>query len=408
MGKIIDISEILKRVETSLSDMDDGSTEYGNLVRSVETRLMALHELTLPEKSEFNNVPIDYNDMRNCKVEIEDMCTSFTVTIHSQLLSYPGSVKSSLDRIDRKLNSICKTVKKILDNGNMSDDEIEDAILDIADDMKDIVDQAGEQVENLNQLINNLDKFANQYTDKIMADINRILDDVKSSGDEYKKIADRINEEKDKLKAKITTDAIEIATAAVVVIAGVVGVCASLALLIPSGGSSIAIGLSVICGLIAVGGGLVAIGLDSHEIDQCKKEIQSKIDQLDDLEKDKLLLQTWNDSVQDAKDGLGDLKGDVIKIKDSWVNVKDGFDQIIDYITDKNVNPERRNWEMILEYMEKCQAVSKKIRDQISKMILDEHKVSKAKIEVGMTKEQIEEAIKSAEMVSFKEYMLAI
>ena len=408
MGKIIDISEILKRVETSLTEMDDGSTDYGNLVRSVETRLMALHDIKLPEKSQFSNVPIDYDDMRNCKAEIEELCTTFTLDIHNQLLSYPNSVKSSLNKIDRRLNSICKTVNKILADENMSDDELKDAILDIAEDMENIVDQAEDQVENLNLLISNLDKYANKYTDKIMADINTILDDVKSSGDEYQKIADEINEEKDKLEAKITTDAIEIATAAVVVIAGVVGTIASLALLIPSGGSSIAIGLSVICGLIAVGGGVVAIGLDSYDIVQCKKEIQSKIDQLDDLEKDKLLLQTWNDSVQSAKDSLGDLKGDVIKIKNSWVDVKDGFDQIIAYITNKDVNPERKNWQMILEYMEKCQAVSKKIRDQISKMILDEHKVSKAKIEVGMTKEQVEEAIKSAEMVSFKEYMLAI
>ena len=409
MGRIIDLTRTLKRLEAGFSRMRSETSDYGNLVRSVETRLVTLEDLQLPEQSSFHNLPISYEDMRNCKKEIETLCTKFTLNIHSELLAYPDSVIKSLNKIDRKLARICDKIGDITDESNpMSDEDMKDAIEDIADYMKEIADEAEEQIKQLLILIGNLDRYAGEYTTTIMADINKILEDVKYSGDEYLKIADEINKEKEELEAKIVEDAIDIAASGILAIVGVIGVIASLVLLIPSGGSSTAIAISVTCGVITAGGGLVGIGLDSYDIVQTKDEIQRKVDALDNLEQDKLLLSTWNSSVESAKNGLGDLKGDIEKIRDSWVSVKDGFREIADYVTDENVNPYHKNWSLILEYMSKCKEASAKIRDQISKMIIDEHKFSKAYVEIGMSKEEIEAAIKSAEMVSFREYMLAV
>ena len=409
MGRIIDLTRTLKRLEAGFSRMGSETSDYGNLVRSVETRLVTLEDLQLPEQSSFHNLPISYEDMRNCKKEIETLCTKFTLNIHSELLAYPDSVIKSLNKIDRKLARICDKIGDITDESNpMSNDDMEDAIEDIADYMKEIADEAEEQIKQLLILIGNLDRYAGEYTTTIMADINKILEDVKYSGDEYLKIAEELNKEKEELESKIIKDAIEITASSIVVVVGVIGVIASLVLLIPSGGSSTAIAVSVTCGVITAGGGLVGIGLDSYDIVQTKKEIQRKVNDLDNLEQDKLLLSTWNSSVESAKNGLGDLKGDIEKIRDSWVSVKDGFGEIADYVTDENVNPYHKNWSLILEYMSKCEEASAKIRDQISKMIIDEHKFSRAHVEIGMNKEQIEAAIKSAEMVSFREYMLAV
>ena len=409
MGRIIDLTRTLKRLEAEFSRMGSETSDYGNLVRSVETRLVTLEDLQLPEQSSFYNVPISYEDMRNCKKEIETLCTKFTLNIHRELLAYPDSVIDSLNKIDRKLARICDKIGDITDESNpMSDDDMKDAIEDIADYMKEIADEAEDQIQQLLILIGNLDRYAGEYTTTIMADINKILEDVKDSGDEYLKIADELNKEKEELESKIIKDAIEITASSILAIIGVIGVIASLVLLIPSGGSSTAIAVSVTCGVITAGGGLVGIGLDSYDIVQTKDEIQRKVDALDNLEQDKLLLSTWNSSVESAKNGLGDLKGDIEKIRDSWVSVKDGFREIADYVTDENVNPYHKNWSLILEYMSKCEEASAKIRDQISKMIIDEHKFSRAHVEIGMNKEQIEAAIKSAEMVSFREYMLAV
>lgn len=140
-----------------------------------------------------------------------------------------------------------------------------------------------------------------------MSDINKILDDVKNSDDEYLKIADEINKEKKELETKIVEDAIDIAASGILAIVGVIGVIEALVLLIPSGG------------------GLVGIGLASRDIVRTREEIQKKVNDLNDLEQDKLQLQTWNGSVESAKSRLGNLKGDIEKIKDSWVSVKDGF-----------------------------------------------------------------------------------
>ena len=409
MGRVVDLSQVLRRLETGFAKIGSGTSDYGELVSSVESRFVTLEDLELPAQSSFRNVPISYDDMRNCKKEIETLCTKFTLNIHSELLEYPEAVMKSLDKIDRKLERICDKIGEITDASNpMSDEDVKDAIQDIAEYMEEIADEAGDQIKALLILIGNLEKYAGEYTDTIMADINKILDDVKESGDEYLKIADEINKEKEELEAKIVEDAIDIAASGILAIVGVIGVIASLVLLIPSGGSSTAIAISVTCGVITAGGGLVGIGLDSYDIVQTKDEIQRKVDALDNLEQDKLLLSTWNSSVESAKNGLGDLKGDIEKIMDSWVSVKDGFREIADYVTDENVNPYHKNWSLILEYMSKCEEASAKIRDQISKMIIDEHKFSKAHVEVGMSKEEIEVAIKSAEMVSFREYMLAV
>ena len=335
MGRIIDLTRTLKRLEAGFSRMGSETSDYGNLVRSVETRLVTLEDLQLPEQSSFHNLPISYEDMRNCKKEIETLCTKFTLNIHSELLEYPEAVMKSLDKIDRKLERICDKIGEITDASNpMSDEDVKDAIQDIAAYMEEIADEAGDQIKALLILIGNLEKYAGEYTDTIMADINKILDDVKESGDEYLKIADEINKEKEELEAKIVEDAIDIAASGILAIVGVIGVIASLVLLIPSGGSSTAIAISVTCGVITAGGGLVGIGLDSRDIVRTKEEIQKKVNDLNDLEQDKLLLQTWNGSIESAKNGLGDLKGDIGRIKDSWVSVKDGFMEIAEYVTD--------------------------------------------------------------------------
>ena len=409
MGRVVDLSQVLRRLETGFAKIGSGTSDYGELVSSVESRFVTLEDLELPAQSSFHNVPISYDDMRNCKKEIETLCTKFTLNIHSELLEYPEAVMKSLDKIDRKLERICDKIGEITDASNpMSDEDVKDAIQDIAAYMEEIADEAGDQIKALLILIGNLEKYAGEYTDTIMADINKILDDVKESGDEYLKIADEINKEKEELEAKIVEDAIDIAASGILAIVGVIGVIASLVLLIPSGGSSTAIAISVTCGVITAGGGLVGIGLDSRDIVRTKEEIQKKVNDLNDLEQDKLLLQTWNGSIESAKNGLGDLKGDIGRIKDSWVSVKDGFMEIAEYVTDENVNPYHKNWTLILEYMSKCEKTSAQIREQISQMIIDEHKFSRAHVEIGMSKEQIEAAIKSAEMVSFREYMLAV
>ena len=191
--------------------------------------------------------------------------------------------------------------------------------------MKEISAEAEEQIKQLLILIGNLDRYAGEYTTKIMAYINKILDDVKDSGDGYLKIAEELNKEKEELESKIIEEAIEITASSILAIVGVIGVIASLVLLLPSGGSSTAIAISVTCGVITAGGGLVGIGLDSYDIVQTKDEIQRKVDALDNLEQDKLLLSTWNSSVESAKNGLGDLKGDIEKIRDSWVSVEELF-----------------------------------------------------------------------------------
>lgn len=409
MGRVIDLTQALKRLEAVFSRIGSYTSDYGELVSSVESRFVTLEDLQLPEQSSFHNVPISYDDMRNCKKEIETLCTKFTMKLHDELMEYPDSVIKSLNKIDRDLESICDKVARIIDESNpMSETDLKNAIKSIAEYMEEIADEAGDQITDLLILIGNLEKYAGEYTDTIMADINKILDDVKNSGDEYLKIADEINKEKEELETKIVEDAIDIAASGILAIVGVIGVIASLVLLIPSGGSSTAIAISVTCGVITAGGGLVGIGLDSRDIVRTKEEIQRKVNDLNDLEQDKLLLQTWNSSVESAKKGLGNLKGDIEKIKDSWVSVKDGFVQIAEYVTDENVNPYHKNWTLILEYMSKCKETSAQIREQISKMIIDEHKFSRARVEIGMSKEQIEAAIKSAEMVSFREYMLAV
>ena len=153
MGRIIDLTRTLKRLEAGFSRMKSETSDYGNLVRSVETRLVTLEDLQLPEQSSFHNLPISYEDMRNCKKEIETLCTKFTLNIHSELLEYPEAVMKSLDKIDRKLERICDKIGEITDASNpMSDEDVKDAIQDIAEYMEEIADEAGDQIKGVCQV----------------------------------------------------------------------------------------------------------------------------------------------------------------------------------------------------------------------------------------------------------------
>ena len=67
MGRVVDLSQVLRRLETGFSKIGSGTSDYGELVSSVESRFVTLEDLELPAQSSFHNVPISYDDMRNCR-----------------------------------------------------------------------------------------------------------------------------------------------------------------------------------------------------------------------------------------------------------------------------------------------------------------------------------------------------
>ena len=66
MGRIIDLTRTLKRLEAGFSRIGSYTSDYGELVSSVESRFVTLEDLQLPEQSSFHNVPISYDDRCSC------------------------------------------------------------------------------------------------------------------------------------------------------------------------------------------------------------------------------------------------------------------------------------------------------------------------------------------------------
>ena len=399
------IIQFPRTIASSFSALGTESNEYGKAVLSVQNTMITLRDITMVEQSNFNNVPKTYEAISRCYGEIQSLATKFTSTIYDELVLYPNVCILKLNTIDGCLEAALKIVNKIIDNPESIQESDTQAL---QNQMTLIMMEADSQIENLDILIKNLKNFEERDLADIEKNISQILNYIDEGSAEYKQAKAILEELKEGIRKDINEQIAALVGSVALIILAVIDAVVTIAIACATGGSGTAIALSLGLAGLTVAGSIVGVGLSSYELYDLNEQLKIATSKLSGYEDDILEFENWKESVEQCKNNLVGIEENLQLIKTSWVGVRDGFATINENIAKAEGQLEQEEWQKLKAVLEECQKISTDTKVTIEGLIFSESTVSKAKIEIGMTPEQVQEAIERAERVSFKEYMLAI
>lgn len=406
--KVIDFSEVLNRVERKFVLLKDDSTQYANAVALMNAYMISLRDLYKPEKADFNHEPELYDSISKNYEDIQATATEYATYIYGQLLSNPQKALRSLSSIDRKLLVSIDTIQKIIDDPDISEDNLNNKINDLTDYFNEIIQIADEQIELLGYLLDNLKKFKETSIKDVTEDLTQILNGITITDDKFKdavealeKLKKDVEKEEKEAIAGVVISGISLVAALVV---GGLGIVAAVA----SGGTTLSITIAIIAGIMGSVGSVGGVGYSVYELVEAEKKLKEITAELDDYEEDILLITNWKDEVLKCQDGIDDLIENVSVIQGAWQDVNAGFVRIKTLISEDEKHLTEQNWIELKAALQKVQTVSVKLQTKISGMKIENQKFTKAKIEIGMDEQAVAKAIEEAGCISFREYMLAM
>ena len=393
---------------SSLSAIGTNNSEYVISVTAIQQTMVTLSKMSMPPKTDFANEPKTYDQIAKCYEKINKLAVEFTTTIYSELEYYPDACISSLGRIDASLKKAQEKVDFIMSNPKLSEDDLLYETNLLTRYMDDIVQDAERQIADLNILLNNLKIFKEKNVQTIEVLMKNILDDIKLETTEYQAAEKALEEAKKALEKEVNDQIAMLVGASIGVIAAIIGAAFVIAVSIASGGSALLVSLTVASAVIGIGGTLFAIGFSAYELDSAIKELNHTVAKLESYAADILLFSQWHDSVVKCAEQLDGIREKLTTVQDSWVKVKNGFATISTKVKKAKGNLNSREWEELKSVFAACQETSEKTKAMLESMKLGKNQFADAKLYGGMTKEQVEEALKNANMLTIKEWILAI
>ncbi len=392
---------------SSLSAIGTENSKYVAAVTAIEKTMVTLSDMEMPSKSDFANIPQTYDEIARCYKGIQSLAIEFTTKIYNELEQYPDACITSLESIDDSLEKALEKVDFILENPDLNEQELSHEVKMLTRYMDSVAEEADEQIKDLNILINNLEKFREQSVLAIKTMMNTILDDIKIETTEYQNAVKALEKAKKELEKEVNEQITVLVAAVVGTIVSVVISAFTLIATIASGGA-LAIGVAAVAGLIGVGGGLLGIGFSAYELDSTLKELDYTVAKLSGYEADVLLFSEWHDEVDKCAKQLVGIKENLLTVQDSWMIVKNGFRSISAKIKKAKGDLSSEEWQNLKSVFVSCQETSAKTKAMLESMKLEDNLIADSQLQEGMTKEQVEEALKNANLLTFKEYMLAI
>lgn len=393
---------------SSLSTIGTENSKYVAAVTAIEKTMVTLSDMEMPPKTDFANTPQTYDEIAGCYKKIQGLAIDFTTKIYSELEHYPNVCITSLESIDSSLEKALEKVDFILENPDLNEQELSHEVKMLTRYMDSVAEEADEQIKDLNILINNLEKFREQSVLTIEAMMNTILDDIKIETIEYKNAVKVLEKAKKELEKQINEQIGLLVASVVGVIIGVVLAAFSIVATIATSGGALLISLAVVGGLIGVGGTLFSVGFSAYDLDSSIKELKNTVAELSGYETDILLFSEWHDEVDKCAKQLAGIKENLVTVQDSWTTVKNGFTTISADIKKVKGDLSSEEWQNLKTVFVSCQETSVKTKAMLESMKLEDNLFADSQLQEGMTKEQVEEALKNANLLTFKEYMLAI
>ena len=276
-----------------------------------------------------------------------------------------------------------------------------------------VIGIAYKQKEDIDRLIANLEKFASEYINTLNENMNQILKDVNFESIDYDNKLQELIDLEAQLRKEINENIAAVVGGAVLtsfcLVAAIVGVVAA----VVSGGGSLVVSASVLGGIAAIGGTMIPLGFSSYDLYQSKQDLEKTLAEIDGYKADLLEFGVIKSEIEGVKSKLSSVRNGLTIMADAWGGVSDGFKEIQTEIYNATIETQNANeniaiWCEVYTIIENCITKVSKLEEDVKSLIVSNLKVSKAKIEIGMSAEQVKEALESSESIDFKDYMLAV
>ena len=402
-NNIINFEEILK----GFSEIQVKNNAYLTAVTALQSTLTNLKGVKLPEEVNFKNAPADYQKIKSCYEAIQKECTTFTIDIHTQLVNYPNTCLRSLNDIDTSIASAIDNVDNLMKSG-LSDYEKENLTAKLTNNLEAIISQSETQINSLNILTNNLNKYIKTNLVSLKKNLEDLTALLAIDSAKFSATLVQLEQTQKTLEKEIADLIAGIASGSAGIFASIIIGILSVVVVVSSGGTALPIAVAGVSAFLAVAGFASAVAYNSARLVSDQKELERLIGQMSGYEVDILLLNSTKDNFSSFVSQMDDVLRNLITIRDAWRFVSDGFTNINITIKAAAGKIETEDWQKIKAALEACQTTSENTRTMLNDLKIEDTKVSKANLKVGMSQSEVEKAIQSSKQVSFEEFMLAI
>ena len=398
------------KIETAFQRLKKLSTEptkYAEAVSSLDMSMANIQKQVDLSDLVFNVFPDHYDKYKDCCSRIVGNCTTYATQVHSQLENCPSSLLISNAILKGYLTSALANVKSIMDKLENGGD-IETDVSALRGNLLAVINNMSPAIQTLNALLGNLETLETKSFAEIVKDLSEILEDIDIDTLEYKDAKSELELAKsiieNEIKNQTTAAIISGVTGALVIIATVISIIGVIA----SGGTATAAILTGFAGFFTLVGPIVGVSLSAPQITEAQKKLDTTIRMLENNEKDTLMLDSYKSDVEKAVAEMDEVFKYLAEIQSAWEEVETGYEELEKYIEKSYANIAREQWERIYNLLNESIAEITSLDTLLESMILTKVKYAKIDLAVGMTAEEVTEALKSAELVSYIEYMMAI
>lgn len=401
VGKVIDFEKIVK----GFTEMQDQNNQYLEAVSRLQLNMIAINNIELPSEAAFRHAPDDYNAIQQCLADVKKECTNFSVKIYTQLEAYPDQCLDALKTIDSCIEMALDDVTQLQEEG-ISDDRKKMLMDLLSKDLQNIIDRAGIQKDLLNGLLNALDKYLNENIINMYKNLDKIVSKLSSDTNEYKAAVAQLKIAKKDLEDEITNlKKTAIGAFGGMCVAMVIGVL-SFAAALTTGGAALPVVAGAAIIIFPLLGGSATTIYASEKMQADQKLLEQMIENIKDDEADILVLENARDECNKYKLNVLGIMNCLKQINKAWSTVHDGFTYIYNQIDKLKIGDEK--WKEISLCLINAESKSKEMQIMLTDMKISDTKVSTGNFVVTMDSDEVQRTDKSAERISFMEYMLAI
>lgn len=398
------------KIETAfqrLRRLNEEPTKYAEAVSSLDMSMATIQKQVDLSRLVFNIFPAHYEQYTECCSRIVSHCTTYATQVHSQLESCPSSLLSSNSTLksyfSAALGNVNSIIAKLENEGDIAAD-----VNALRMNLRAVVNNMKPVIQTLNALLSNLKTLESESFAEIVKDLKDILDDIVIDTLEYNDAKRELELTKaiieNEIKSQTTAAIISGVTGALVIVATVISIIAVIA----SGGTATGAVLTGVAGFFTLVAPIVGVSLTAPQVTEAQKKLDTTITMLENNAKDTLMLDSYKSDVEKAVAEMDEVFKYLTEIKSTWEEVEAGYNSIEKYIEKSYANMYMEQWAKIQNLLNESIAAISSLDTLLESMRLKKIKYANIKLAVGMTAEEVAEALKSAELVSYIEYMMAI
>lgn len=387
-----------ERILELLKQVGHTHEEYLKIVTEICDYEVSVYKTPMPA---LNFPPEDMEEIMKDRQNITDALAYWNVPVFMDLFNLPDFVKERVSRFCEDTKGALEYVERL--EICEDKDEYDHLVKNLLYSLEDMKHDATEVQGELQGLVGDIEEFKSKQLDLAYTNMMALIERLKND--------ETVEQDKvDKLMSDIHMLQGELNSAIAALVGSCIAVGASIAIIVLGAvfcGPEAGVVLGIFLGVPAFVG-VACIAINSTKIIECKQAIEADENELNLREMDIVGLQIMTEQYAGFMDGISALKENVSVLYDIWSGVATDINEICKWIDEHDEKGEIGDWSEMKEKLSEFVSTCGEICETMDIVDISELQVSTATLELGMSSEEVEKAIKSAETLPFLEYVKAV